>query len=146
MSNGDLVHFLLSLTRPQTCMFPGDLPESGSQNVETTLAGTSQSKCFLASTGTSLRLKCLHCMFQFQQTSIPTKRAQPAPLCRSTCLRGEKMFHFFIRLPICLMARREDSHSGCHLEALLKEQSLQNKHISETRTVGEHLPLPHYTS
>lgn len=124
-------------TRPQGCMFPRGMPEPGSQNVETTLAGTSQSKCYLASTATSVRLKSPRCTFQFQQTNIPTGHARPAPLCKSTCFCGQKSFHFFICLPICLMVCRENTHSGWSLEALLKEQSLQNKCASETRAVEE---------
>lgn len=81
----------MNLTGLNSSMFPKGVPEPSSQEVETTLAGMSHSKCYLA-TRTSVILKCLHWTFQCQQTNIPIKHAQPAPCCKSTCFCGQNFF------------------------------------------------------
>lgn len=122
-------------------MFPRGVPEPGRQDIETTLAGMSQSKCYLALTGTSMKLKCLHWTFQFQRTDIPTKHGQPAPCCKSTCFCGQKLsphFHLFPNVwwhaektPILVGTQRsywKSSHSRTS--------------VTQARAVGKHLLLP----
>lgn len=122
-------------------MFPRGVPELGSQGVETTLAGMSQSKCYLASTGAAMKLKCLHWTFQFQQTDIPTSTNQHSnKTCPASSMlqvyMGKNCFFIFICFPICLMTCRTDTHSGWHLEDLLEEQLLQNKCTSNQSCWG----------
>lgn len=88
----------MNLSGLNSSMFPKGVPEPSSQEVETTLAGMSQSKCYLA-TRTSMKLKCLHWTFQCQQTNIPIKHAQPVPCCKSACFCGQNFFLHFHLFP-----------------------------------------------
>lgn len=133
----------LSIKQPglRVTMLPRGVPEPGRQDIETTLAGMFQSKYYLALTGTSMKLKCLHWTFQFQWTDIPTKHGQPAPRCKSTCFCGQKLsprFHLFPNVwwhaektPILVGTQRnywKSSHSRTS--------------VTQTRAVGKHLLLP----
>lgn len=130
-------------TRTQSGILPRHVPEPGSKDIQTTLAGMYQSICYLASTKTSMKSKCLH--RTLQQTDIPTKHGQPAPCCKSTCFCGQKLLNFHL-LPNRFdgLQRGHQTESGWHLEDQLKKQSLQNKCTSSLscRAVWKHLPFP----
>lgn len=109
--------------------FPRGMWETGSQEVETTLAGMSENKRFPLEHQWNWNASTED--FKFNKPTF--QQNMPGQLHAATpyAFVGKNWCFIFIRFLVCLMACREDAHSGWHLENLLRAVSPEQVYLKQ---------------